>query len=87
MTVMDCPRCAADLDVTQRRGIEIDVCPECRGVWLDRGELDKLILRSADAVVPPVPEPPAIRSSRWLDDEDMRRRGSRRSFLSEYFDG
>jgi Zn-finger nucleic acid-binding protein len=42
--------------MTDRSGIEIDFCPNCRGVWLDRGELDKIIERSAAA--PPVQEPP-----------------------------
>ncbi len=40
---MICPVCSADLRAVDRGGIEIDVCPNCRGVWLDRGELDKLI--------------------------------------------
>ncbi|MHC1699174.1 MAG: zf-TFIIB domain-containing protein [Geobacteraceae bacterium] len=45
---MKCPVCnAIDLMMTDRQGIEIDYCPQCRGVWLDRGELDKIIERSA----------------------------------------
>lgn len=45
---MKCPVCKEpDLVMTDRQGIEIDYCPQCRGVWLDRGELDKLIERSA----------------------------------------
>jgi uncharacterized protein len=44
---MKCPVCpSADLLMTERSGIEIDYCPQCRGVWLDRGELDKIIERS-----------------------------------------
>lgn len=44
---MKCPVCnAADLVMSERSGIEIDYCPQCRGVWLDRGELDKIIERS-----------------------------------------
>lgn len=44
---MKCPVCTAtDLMMTERSGIEIDYCPQCRGVWLDRGELDKIIERS-----------------------------------------
>jgi len=42
-----CPVCAAGLLVADRQGIEIDHCPRCRGVWLDRGELEKIIERSA----------------------------------------
>lgn len=45
---MKCPICTdADLVMSERQGIEIDYCPKCRGVWLDRGELDKIIDRSA----------------------------------------
>ena len=38
-----CPVCRVDLVMTERQNIEIDYCPKCRGVWLDRGELDKII--------------------------------------------
>lgn len=49
---MKCPVCRdPDLAMTTREGIEIDYCPQCRGVWLDRGELDKIIDRSS--VAPP----------------------------------
>lgn len=41
-----CPACRIDLLMSERQGIEIDYCPNCRGVWLDRGELDKIIERS-----------------------------------------
>ena len=44
---MNCPQCNVTLVMTERSGIEIDYCPQCRGVWLDRGELDKIIERSA----------------------------------------
>jgi Zn-finger nucleic acid-binding protein len=45
---MKCPICTGiDLKIADRQGIEIDYCPECRGVWLDRGELDKIIERSS----------------------------------------
>ncbi len=51
-----CPACRVDLVMSERQGIEIDYCPKCRGVWLDRGELDKIIERSAseDARAAPV---------------------------------
>lgn len=45
---MKCPIDAVDLLMSDRQGIEIDYCPTCRGVWLDRGELDKIIERNAD---------------------------------------
>ena len=40
---LQCPVCRVDLLMSERQGIEIDYCPQCRGVWLDRGELDKII--------------------------------------------
>jgi Zn-finger nucleic acid-binding protein len=44
---MRCPACDVTLVVTDRQGVQIDHCPRCRGVWLDRGELDKLVERAA----------------------------------------
>ncbi|WP_297192962.1 zf-TFIIB domain-containing protein [uncultured Campylobacter sp.] len=46
---MLCPVCNVDLVMSERSGVEIDYCPKCRGVWLDRGELDKIIERSASS--------------------------------------
>lgn len=43
---MKCPNCKLDLVMSDRQNIEIDYCPQCRGIWLDRGELDKIIERS-----------------------------------------
>ena len=43
---MNCPHCNVTLMMTERNGVEIDYCPQCRGVWLDRGELDKIIERA-----------------------------------------
>ena len=43
---MNCPSCNVELRITDRQGVEVDYCPRCRGVWLDRGELDKIIERS-----------------------------------------
>ncbi len=44
---MKCPVCEVDLQMAERQGVEIDYCPKCRGVWLDRGELDKIIERAS----------------------------------------
>ncbi len=55
MAGMPCPVCKVPLTMSDRQGIEIDYCPQCRGVWLDRGELDKIIERSAA----PAPQPAA----------------------------
>ncbi len=54
---MACPVDGTTLTMSERSGIEIDYCPTCRGVWLDRGELDKIIERS-EASAPPPPQPP-----------------------------
>ena len=65
---MKCPVDGNTLQMSERSGIEIDYCPDCRGVWLDRGELDKIIAKSAEAdapaaapqapVAPQAPPPP-----------------------------
>jgi len=91
---MKCPACQIDLHMTERQGIEIDYCPRCRGVWLDRGELDKLIERSsADRpTAAPVDQHAYERrvpfEKRWDDEEERHGyRGRRRkSFLDELFD-
>jgi Zn-finger nucleic acid-binding protein len=93
---MKCPHCAeATLVMSERQGIEIDYCPQCRGVWLDRGELDKLIERSgtvapaAAAAAPAAPAAPARRPD-FVDSDFGRSHGSgyrkRKSWLSEIFD-
>jgi Zn-finger nucleic acid-binding protein len=53
---MKCPADGATLVIAERSGVEIDYCPQCRGVWLDRGELDKIIERAA-AAAPAAPQP------------------------------
>ena len=55
VAAMLCPVCRVPLSMSDRQGIEIDYCPQCRGVWLDRGELDKIIERS----VPQMAQAPA----------------------------
>ena len=47
---MKCPNCNVNLVMTDRSGIEIDYCPDCPGVWLDRGELDKIIERASQTL-------------------------------------
>ena len=92
---MKCPACQIDLHMTERQGIEIDYCPQCRGVWLDRGELDKLIERStadhprADPFDRHAHERRTPFEQRWGDDDDERyryRERRRKSFLGELFD-
>jgi uncharacterized protein len=65
-TPFDCPRCGAGLTMSERQGIEIDYCPQCRGVWLDRGELDKIIERTGDVQGPPPSPPPPDRTGQGV---------------------
>jgi len=67
---MKCPVDGETLVITERGGVEIDYCPKCRGVWLDRGELDKIIERSA---APARAEPQEHRRERLDDRSDDRR--------------
>jgi len=90
---MDCPVCKIELKMSERQGIEIDYCPQCRGVWLDRGELDKIIERSEQAPSPPQQQPPPPprseprRESSFGDfDDDRERKRRKRGFLGELFD-
>jgi hypothetical protein len=55
---MSCPVCRVPLTMSERQGVEIDYCPQCRGVWLDRGELDKIIERAARDLAPEAPQAP-----------------------------
>jgi Zn-finger nucleic acid-binding protein len=52
-----CPACRVSLVMSERSGIEIDYCPQCRGIWLDRGELDKIIERSTRESAPAPQQP------------------------------
>mgnify|MGYP003563733929 CR=1 FL=1 len=84
---MECPFDATSLQVVNRSGIEIDWCPSCKGVWLERGELDKLIEQASAPMPPPMPAPvpagavpDARRDARrphrdddYFDDDDRRR--------------
>ena len=85
---MKCPVCGEpDLLMSERQGIEIDYCPKCRGVWLDRGELDKLIDRAAPQAAPDPSQEPEPRQYR--DEDDHPRRGYKRKrggFLGDIFD-
>jgi Zn-finger nucleic acid-binding protein len=79
--LMKCPIDGTTLVIADRSGVEIDYCPECRGVWLDRGELDKIIDRSAQAAPPPPPQ-----DSRAGYDERSYKKKRRGGFLDELFD-
>jgi uncharacterized protein len=97
-TGMLCPACKVDLVMSERQTVEIDYCPKCRGVWLDRGELDKIIERvGQDAPKqqqqqPPVYAAPPPPREYYRDDDHRgydkhRKYGHRRkSWLEEIFD-
>ncbi len=84
---MKCPTCFnVALIISDRQGVEIDHCPECRGVWLDRGELDKLIDRaSAPYVGERDRDRPQHRDSEYRGPSD-REPQRRKSWLSDIFD-
>jgi Zn-finger nucleic acid-binding protein len=87
---MKCPSCSETLLMSDKKGVEIDYCPNCRGIWLDRGELEKIIERSGEHY-----------SKRENYDSDYKRYGygehgeghgkrpthkKKESFLSDLFD-
>lgn len=87
---MLCPRCHDQaLIIVDRSGIEIDYCPGCRGVWLDRGELEKLIAREQSTyAAEEASQFQRRRREKYDDDDDDRSDRPRRrgGFLSELFD-
>lgn len=85
---MKCPTCKdVILVMSQRQNIEIDYCPECRGVWLDRGELDKLIEKESSPQVNVQSAPPPSFYKKSEDDYKKEQYYKRKkSFLSEIFD-
>lgn len=87
---MNCPVCTTTtLTVTERQGVEIDFCPKCRGVWLDRGELDKILERAATYQQPAMLQPPTdprLRYGRDDDDDDRRYGKRKKSIWHELFD-
>ena len=65
---MKCPNCEVLLVMTERQGVEIDYCPKCRGVWLDKGELDKIIEKSTAAETSQNMQNPDEKRNRQDDD-------------------
>lgn len=75
---MNCPSCSTELKMSERSGIEIDYCPQCRGVWLDKGELDKIIDRSGSESMP---------AQKRNDDSDNRYREREKDYdKSKHYD-
>ena len=96
---MQCPVDGNTLLLSERQGLEIDYCPQCRGVWLDRGELDKIIERSAQDAPPAAPlQQPSFSNPQYDQGHDRRyaqpyghgnQHGHpkrKKSFLEELFD-
>jgi len=97
---MKCPTCSTvNLVMSERQGVEIDYCPECRGVWLDRGELDKIIARAVEqndsrpqpAAAPPQqphyqPQPPPYYQGHGNQNGHGHKPYRKKSFLEELFD-
>ena len=91
---MKCPIDGSELAMMERQGIEVDYCPKCRGVWLDRGELDKIIERSGSAGSSAQPrseeprqqpEQPAYRDDRHFSTHRPYKK-KKKSFLDDIFD-
>jgi len=88
---MNCPICNIPLNISERQGVEIDYCPKCRGVWLDRGELDKIIERlTLETPSRPYPERRDERNDHHYDKHHDDHFGDhhkkKRGFLHDLFD-
>ena len=86
-----CPSCDGSMQVVDRRGVRIDICAECRGVFLDRGELDKLLDGAPEYPEPMSRDSVPARDDDWADERDReweQRRGRRRrgGWLGDVFD-
>jgi Zn-finger nucleic acid-binding protein len=99
MPLLLCPNDNGSMQTLHRSGVEFDICPTCRGVWLDRGELEKLLSMAGrsepgDHPAPSRPGPgpfdartsPRSEGRRDWDDDDDDRRRKRRSSLFDLFD-
>ncbi|MFM7768099.1 MAG: zf-TFIIB domain-containing protein [Bacteroidota bacterium] len=89
---MKCPNCQVPLVMTERSGVEIDYCPQCRGVWLDRGELDKIIDRSAQAasdnMAASAPSQPPMPPQHYPSHDPYKHgyKKKKKNFLDDIFD-
>lgn len=95
---MNCPTCHTELKMSERSGIEIDYCPQCRGVWLDKGELDKIIERAAtESLSQPKnnnnnnnnnygDKDPYYEGDKNYNNEKYYKQRKRKSFLGDLFD-
>lgn len=92
---MNCPMCNIALNMMDRQGVEIDYCPKCRGIWLDRGELEKLIELSIASTRPSVQSVSRVDERREIEekhpdrtsyDHDQSRSRKKESWLSRLMD-
>lgn len=82
---MNCPNCRElKLVLSERQGIEIDYCPECRGIWLDRGELDKILEKSKAFFAPETRESEHAQKDSFRYQQKPYKR--KKSFLEDLFD-
>ena len=89
VSAMACPVCRVPLAMSDRQGIEIDYCPQCRGVWLDRGELDKIIERNSTeqaAAAPRQQQQQSYQQHQGQHGYGHKPYKKRKSFLDELFD-
>jgi len=98
MPLLMCPNDNAQMQTLDRNGVQFDMCPTCRGVWLDRGELEKL-MEGAPAAAAPAPQAYAPQSQPWgetrqpyreqpryRDDDDHRYKKKKRDSIFDIFD-
>lgn len=81
---MKCPNCNVALVMADRNGIEIDYCPDCRGIWLDRGELDKIIERSVQQPSTPQRNSYPDKEHYYSDKDNYHKK--KKGFLGDLFD-
>ena len=87
MPLLMCPNDNSAMQTLDRNGVQFDMCPSCRGVWLDRGELDKIIERSAAAEQAPVrQQPQPYQQHQGQHGYGHKPYKRRKSFLEELFD-
>ncbi len=95
MPLLMCPNDNAQMQTLERSGVQFDMCPTCRGVWLDRGELEKLMEGASAAPAPPpqpspwsqAPQQPRYSEPpRYRDDDDYRYKKKKRDSIFDIFD-
>ena len=86
---MKCPNCQTPLLIADKKGVEIDYCPDCRGIWLDRGELEKILERSAEHYSSTKNYDSDYKKYQYDQDDDYHKshpQRKKKSFLDDIFD-